>query len=90
MLFFTSVFVLSVLILVFEVELFIDDPNIRAESVYLNVVYLVIITISSVGYGDISPESVPGKFVVMIMALWGAVLMAFVVNIVSNAFDLST
>ena len=75
--------------LIFEIEIFLDTPSIRAESIYLNVIYLVIITISSLGYGDIYPHTIPGKIVVMFMALWGAVIISFTVNIVSVTFSLN-
>ena len=88
-LFVTSVICLSIMFLIFEIEIFLDSASIRSESIYLNVLYLVIITISSLGYGDIYPHTIPGKLVVMFMALWGAVLISFTVNMVSFAFSIN-
>ena len=50
---------------------------------------MTIVTITSVGYGDYYPKTIPGKCVVMVMAIWGAVMLSFIVLFVSNAFKLS-
>lgn len=50
--------------------------------------YVSIITITSVGYGDITPKSLNGKLIVMATALWGAILLSFLVLFMINAFNL--
>ena len=47
-----------------------------------------MITITTVGYGDISPNTEPGKIVAMVAALWGAILTSLIVVTVQSIFDL--
>jgi len=44
---------------------------------------------TTVGYGDISPSTETGKIIIMFTAVWGAVMISFVVLMVSNAFNLT-
>ena len=46
-------------------------------------------TITTVGYGDISPSTIPGRLVAMIAALWGAFLIGTIVMCLNDAFDLT-
>ena len=46
--------------------------------------WLVIITLTTVGYGDVFPCTVPGRIVSITIALSGALLMAIIVTIVTN------
>jgi hypothetical protein len=46
------------------------------------------VTITTVGYGDISPKTTPGKFLISVSAIWGAFMISLVVVIVSSVFDL--
>jgi len=51
---------------------------------YFEFVYFVIITITTVGYGDFSATTVVGRILICIIALWGAVLISLVILVVSN------
>lgn len=88
-LFTTSIFVFTSWFLIFEIERILRNTSLGAEGIYFNALYVTIITITSVGYGDISPSTVAGKIVVMFMAIWGAVILSFIVLLVSNAFALT-
>lgn len=56
---------------------------------YFDTMYFVIVTLTTVGYGDISPKTYFGKFIVMFTALWGAVMISLVVVMVSKIFSMT-
>ena len=64
------------------------EDSYRAFDSYFNSVWCVIITMSTVGYGDISPSTTPGKCMGIIMALSGSFLFSLVVVTVAKIFDL--
>ena len=43
---------------------------------------------TTVGYGDIKPNTIPAKLLSMITAVWGAVMISLIVLTVSSVFDL--
>ena len=51
-------------------------------------IYMVIVTITTVGYGDFTPQSMHGKFLMMLSALWGAFLISLIILVESRVFDL--
>jgi len=55
---------------------------------YFNSLWLTVITLTTVGYGDIYAITVPGRLVTMVLALWGTVLISLMVVIASSIFDL--
>ena len=55
---------------------------------YFNALWLIVITITTVGYGDVSPCTNPGRLIAMISALWGAFLISLLVLTVGNVFEL--
>lgn len=46
-------------------------------------------TIISVGYGDITVHTLPGRYICMFAALWGAILISLLVVVSANIFKLS-
>ena len=75
------VFVSSVLIYVMEG----NNPNSHINTLY-EAVYWSIVTISSVGYGDIAPVSEEGRFVAMFVIMVGIVVLAFTTSLFVSAF----
>lgn len=55
---------------------------------YFNSLWLTVITLTTVGYGDIFAVTIPGRLVTMVLALWGTVLISLMVVIASSIFDL--
>ena len=45
-------------------------------------------TITTVGYGDITAASLVGKIILMFCSIWGAFLLSLIVLVVANMFDL--
>ena len=91
-LFSMTVFVLSYIVHIFEIYYLIwpgTEKDVAQQGLFYNVVYMVIMTITTVGFGDYTAKTFPGKFVIMFTALWGAVMISIFVLIVSNIFNLS-
>lgn len=55
---------------------------------YFTNLWVTIITVTTVGYGDISAITFLGKLVTIAMAISGTFIMALVVSVVSSSFEL--
>ena len=53
---------------------------------FLNALYMTVMTITTVGYGDFVPHSVEGKCVMMVAALSGAVMISLFVLVTTSIF----
>ena len=51
-------------------------------SSYLNALWLVIVTIFTVGYGDIVPQSILGRIIIIIASIGGLILSATLIGLV--------
>lgn len=51
--------------------------------------YFIVVTLTTVGYGDIVPKTFPAKLIIMFTALWGAVMISLVVVMVSKLFEMT-
>ena len=56
---------------------------------YFNSIYCVVITMTTVGYGDLVPGTFMGRFIAMVSCVWGTFLMALCIVVVGKIFDLS-
>jgi len=82
--------VLAYLVRIFELPVLKLLPeNYYTLDQYFNAVYVTIITITTVGYGDISPISKFGKVTMMAAALLGTVMISLMVLSVSSNFELN-
>ncbi len=50
-------------------------------------IYWALITISTVGYGDISPKTPEGRIVSMIIIISGIAMISFVTSVIVSAFS---
>jgi voltage-gated potassium channel len=55
----------------------------------LNAIYSTVITMTTVGYGDMAPATAPGRFVAMLIALSGSVVSSVFIITVTDLLDLS-
>ncbi len=60
------------------------NPNINT---FLDAIYWSIITISTVGYGDISPVTVEGRIATLFLVIGGLTVIAFFTSIVTTALS---
>ena len=77
----TSIF--AYIVRIFELPLleFFGREFILIDT-YFKALYLTVITITTVGYGDIVPHSYPGKVCMMCAAGFGAVAISFIITVV--------
>jgi voltage-gated potassium channel len=61
-----------------------DDGNYREFDSMFTSFWLVIITLTTVGYGDFFPCTFPGRLVASMIALTGSFLMALIVTTVTG------
>jgi len=77
------VFLFSILLIAFSVERGGGNPNIKT---LFDAVYYVIITATTVGYGDITPITGLGKLLAMILGILGLFLFSLITATVSTSF----
>lgn len=53
-------------------------------------VWLVVITMGTVGFGDIVPVTIFGRMITMVASLWGAFIFTLVLISFGSRFNLST
>lgn len=85
-----TIFSLAYVLRIFELPFFDEsaDPANQLDS-YFNAVWCIVITLTTVGYGDISPSTIPGRMICMISALWGAFLIGAIVSCLNDTFGLT-
>lgn len=60
---------------------YVGEPRLLS---LLTSLYFIVVTITTVGYGDISPQSDPGKIVIVLLILFS---LAYVPGLVSSVVD---
>ena len=89
LLFVSSILIFGYLIRIFELPYHRLSPIDSTFDSLFNAFWLVVITMTTVGYGDLAPHTVPGRVVAMLAALVGGFLISLLVLAVSSVFDLS-
>ena len=56
-------------------------------EIYVESVYFTIITLSTIGYGDIIPITPREKILVIFYALIGSIMMGYNINLIGNLID---
>lgn len=82
-LFFINIFSLTVTMFTFlirlcELSLAIEEDDLGFES-FMITLWMVIVTLTTVGYGDYSPKTIPGRFFGFILCIWGIVEISIIV-----------
>lgn len=89
-LFVCSTLILSYVLRIFEMPFFrINEDEYPIFDSFFNSMWCIWATMTTVGYGDISPSTIPGRCIAMVTALWGTFLISLMVVIVTNIFQLN-
>jgi len=85
--FFTLAIFASIVIFVSSVLIYVMEANDEASPIntLFDAIYWSIVTISTVGYGDVTPISSEGRFVAMIVITAGIAVLAFTTSLVVSA-----
>mmetsp|Transcript_130840 Transcript_130840/g.418696 ORF Transcript_130840/g.418696 Transcript_130840/m.418696 type:complete len:665 (-) Transcript_130840:44-2038(-) len=79
-------FILSILVLVFASLIYIVEPRSNIDSLP-TALWFTIVTVGTIGYGDITPVSSMGVLVVSGLIVVSALYMAIPIGIVGKAFS---
>lgn len=90
-----SSLIVTVSILGYCIRLFESDPVLNELSGhnydnFYNCIWNVIITLVSVGYGDLFPKTFFGRIVAVLVCFWGIFFVSFFVVTVSNLITFSS
>eukprot|EP00931_Biecheleriopsis_adriatica_P075111 TRINITY_DN49057_c0_g1_i1.p1 TRINITY_DN49057_c0_g1~~TRINITY_DN49057_c0_g1_i1.p1 ORF type:complete len:647 (-),score=93.61 TRINITY_DN49057_c0_g1_i1:192-2132(-) len=78
-------FVLTILVLTFASFTYLVEPRSNIESLPI-AIWLTIVTVGTIGYGDIVPQSTAGVMVTSALIVVSALYMAIPIGIVGKAF----
>ena len=84
----SSVLVLAYSIRVFELPYGVTVGNIIWNA-YFDAIWCIIITMTTVGYGDVVPATIFGRLVAITAAIWGTFLISLLILSVGNIFELN-
>lgn len=65
-----------------------DDRSGFVGYDYINSMWNVIITMTTVGYGDYFPRTYFGRAVIFFVCIWGTMIISFMVVTITNIFEL--
>jgi len=91
-----TIFLFSLLMYVFERGMYNEDENMwerdadEGESPFADMsscIYFVIVTMTTLGYGDLFPKSYVGRMVGIITVFVGLCNITFLINIVGDCFE---
>ena len=85
--FFGTVLITAYLLRIAELPYYRKTQDALFDS-YFNSIWLTVITLTTVGYGDMSAVTIPGRIVTMALAVWGTCLISLFVVIISGIFEL--
>ena len=83
-----TIVVTAYVLRLFEIPYYRAANDVTMDS-YFNAVYMTIITITTIGYGDICPMTKPGIIIILCLAMWGSLLMSIFVVTISSMWILS-
>ena len=87
--FLTTLYIFSVAFVLSSSLIYYAEHKVQPEAFRSipDAMYWSIITLTTVGYGDVSPITVFGKSIAAITAIFGVVVVALLTGIVANAFN---
>jgi len=80
-------YILSTVVFSFASILYVAEHGINENiSSFLDALYWALVTVSTVGYGDISPVTDIGKVIAMVGIIFGIAMISFVTSVMVSAF----
>ena len=55
---------------------------------FANSLWLIVLTITTVGYGDYFPHTPLGRLIILFVAIWGTLIISIMVVVVANTLDM--
>jgi len=55
---------------------------------FFNSFWLILMTITTVGYGDYFPQTPLGRIIILVVAVWGTFIVSIMVVVVSNTLSM--
>jgi hypothetical protein len=83
----TSILVLSYILRIFEIPYYHAIDQVDFDE-YFTAIWCIVITMTTVGFGDTVPFSYFGRSVIIITAFWGAFLISLLIVSVGKIFEL--
>ena len=84
----TSVLTIAYLLRIFEI-IYYRAIGFKDFEQYFSGIYCAVITMATVGYGDVVPTTHVGRFIIMVTSIWGAFLFTLVIVAFSTIFNLN-
>jgi len=87
----TSALVFAYVVYLAERQLAVQNNNSFQEGVcnnYLNALWLILMTVTTVGYGDYYPQTPLGRIIILFVAIWGTLIVSIMVVVVSNTLNM--
>ncbi len=83
-----SIFILFILFTSATAIFFFEAREDGGEIVtFFDGLYWSLITLTTVGYGDITPQTTEGRVITMILVICGVAVMAFITSIIVSSFN---
>ena len=87
-------FTISSMVFAFQIYLverrsaLLSEDGAGMANNYLNSLWLVLMTITTLGYGDYFPHTSIGRIIILIVAIWGTFIVSMMVVVVSNTLTM--
>lgn len=86
--FFSSSLIFGYAIYLAERNLSINQFELHVANNILNALWLIQMTITTVGYGDYFPQTFFGRIIIFFVAIWGTFIISIMVVVVTNTLKI--